>query len=393
MGTEAHETLDPTPVGPGRDRHLLGVVLGRARSPRGRRMLAAALAGAVILVVVAPVALWARYRLTNVVSRNAIVRGYITSVGSQLDGVATSVEVDAGQRVRKGQVLVRFEDHQLQANTQRAQSQLEKASRELQVERLAIGQEQRRLEGLVTQASAQTAAARAKVDANQTQLDDAKVRYEHGKALADVGAIAQDDLRTTETTLRTAEALGATARADQRAAEAAQHLAEVESEGLAVRRQHLVVLEADVAAARAELALARADLDAASIRAPSDGWVVRRIVEPGTSVVVGQPLVSLWIGPDVWVEAWIDEKDLASVSVGHAVDVTAQSFPGRVFSGVVETIGVSTDYELPDAVVPQPRTTRMRASPVVCVRVRLSRPQGLFPGLSAVVAIRKKAPA
>ena len=216
------------------------------------------------------------------------------------------------------------------------------------------------------------------------------MRYEHGKALADVGAITQDDLRTTETTLRTAEATGATARADQRSAEAGQHLAVVESEGLAVRRRHVAVMEADVAAARAELALVAADLEAASIRAPSDGYVVRRIVEPGTSVVVGQPLVTLWIGPTVWVEAWIDERDLAHVKVGNAVDITAQSFPHRVFSGVVETIGVSTDYELPDAVVPQPRTARMRASPVVYVRVRLVRSEGLFPGLSAMVAIRRK---
>jgi len=390
MGTDAQERFEPTPVNRRPERQLLTVVIGRVRSPRGRRVLAAVAAGAVMLVVVAPVALWARYRLTNVVSRNAIVRGYITSVGSQLDGVVTGVEVDAGQRVRKGQVLARFEDHHLLANTQRAESQLEKARRELEVERLAIEQEQRRLAGLVTQASAQAAAARAKADASQTQLDDANVRFQHGKSLADAGAIAQDDLRAAETTLRTAEALGATAHADQKAAEAAQHLAEVESDGLAVRRRHVVVLESDVAAARAELALAHADLDAAAIRAPSDGWVVRRIVEAGTSVVVGQPLVSLWIGPDVWVEAWIDEKDLANVSVGSAVDVSAQSFPRRVFSGVVETIGVSTDYELPDAVVPQPRTARMRGSPVVCVRVRLTRPEGLFPGLSAVVAIHKK---
>ena len=33
---------------------------------------------------------------------------------------------------------------------------------------------------------------------------------------------------------------------------------------------------------------------------------------------------------------------------------------------------------------------RMRNTPVVCVRVKLDQPDGLFPGLSAVVGIRKK---
>lgn len=405
MATEAHtpplpaparprkqeSPRDPEPPAPRRGRPLLSRVLGRVRTPRARRLLGAALAGAGVLVVATPLILWGHYRLANVISRNAIVRGYITSVGSQLDGVVASVEVDAGQRVRAGQVLARFEDRQLQANVERARSQLEKASRELEVERMAIEQEARRLAGVVVQTSAQAAAARARVEAAQTQLDDAKVRFDHGKALAEAGAIAQDDLRATETTLRTTQALGATAEADRRAAEAAQHLAEVESDGLAVRRQHVVVLAADVEAARADLARAQADLKSASICAPADGWVVRRILEPGTSVVVGQPIVSLWIGPDVWVEAWIDERDLASVAVGSPVDVTVKPYPRRLFNGTVEMVGVSTDYELPDAVVPQPRTTRMRASPVVCVRVRLAHPDGLFPGLSAVVAIRKKA--
>lgn len=365
---------------------------GEDRSPRFRRSLFGILVGAAVLLVVAPVALWARYRFSYVVSRNAQVKGYITSVGAQLDGVVTSIEVDVGQRVKAGQILARFEDHQLQASVLRASSRLTKAWRELQVERLAIEQEGRRLAGRVTEASARTEAARAQAEAAASQADDASVKYELRKTLARDGMIAQEELRGAETTRRTAEALAATARADRSAAEAAQRLAEVESEGLGVRRQHIIVLEAEVAALRAELALAEADLKAALIRAPADGWVVRRIAEPGASVVVGQPVVAVWIGDDVWVEAWIEEDDLAYVSAGGRAQVTVKPYPRRVYTGVVETVGVSTDYELPDAAVPQPRNTRMRAAPVVCVRIRLDRSEGLFPGLSAVAGIRKSSP-
>lgn len=356
-----------------------------------RRTLLAILSGSAALLVVLPIALWARYRITHVVSRNALVKGSIANVGAQLDGVVTSVEVETGQRVKAGQILARFEDHQLQAAVQRAESRLTKASRELAVERLAIEQERRRLSGRVTEASARADAAKAQVEAARSQADDAGVKYELRKTLAQNGMIAQEELRSAETTRRTAEALAATATADRAAAAAARGLAVVESEGLTVRKQHLEVLEAEVAALRAELSLAEADLRAALIRAPADGWVVRRISEAGSSVVVGQPVVALWIGSDVWVEAWIDEDDLANVAPGNQARVTVKPYPQRVFTGVVETVGVSTDYELPDAAVPQPRNARMRAAPVVCVRVRLDRSEGLFPGLSAVVGIRKKA--
>jgi membrane fusion protein (multidrug efflux system) len=328
--------------------------------PRLRRIVGPALIAAAVLSVLLPFTLWARYQILYVVSRNALVKGAITSVGAQLDGVVTSVEVDTGQRVQAGQVLAR-----------------------------AIQQERRRLAGVVAEASARSAAARAQAEAAQSQADEARNQHKLRESLAKGGVIAQEELRTAETTRRTAEAVRATANADERAARAAQHLAEVESEGLNVREQHLVVLEADVEAFRAELALAEADLKAALIRAPADGWVLRRIAEPGASVVVGQPVVALWIGNEVWVEAWIEEDDLAKVKPGNAARVTVKPFPRRVFSGEVESIGVSTDYELPDAAVPQPRNARIRAAPVVCVRVRLDEADGLLPGLSAVVGIRK----
>jgi multidrug resistance efflux pump len=285
--------------------------------------------------------------------------------------------------------LARFEDHQLQATLRRAQSRLEKARRELEVEHLAIEQEQRRLASLVSEASARSAAATAQVEAARSQADDARLRHDLRQSMAQNGIITQEELRTAEATRRTSDALEATARADAKAARAAQQLAQVESDGLAVRRQHLVVLEAEVAAYQAELALAQADLDAALIRAPADGWVVRRIAEPGASVVVGQPVVALWIGSEVWVEAWIAEDDLSSVAAGNPARVSLKPFPDRVFMGTVESVGMSTDYELPDGAVPEPRATRMRASPVVCVRIKLSETEGVFPGLSAVVGIRR----
>ena len=369
-------------------RGLQGVarrVRGPLRRPSGPRLLA----GVAILIVLIPIVMWMRFKLLYVESQNATVKGYITNVGAQLDGVVTSVEVDAGQPVRAGQVLARFEDHQLQASVQRARSQLDRASRALEVEQLAIAQERLRLGGLEKQANARTTAAGAQVEAARSEAEDARARFEQSKSLADAGAIPQDNLRVAETNLHTSEARELSAHADRNAAEAAEQLAAIETRGLSVRRRNLAVLEADVAAYRAELALAEADLKAARIVAPADGWVVRRIAEPGASVTVGQPIVALWVGPEVWVEAWIDEEDLGRVAVGSPARITVKPYPRRVLEGQVETVGVSTDYELPDAAVPQPRNTRMRVSPVVCVRIRVAQPQGLFPGLSAVVAIRK----
>ena len=390
LRTLTDRDLEPMRVRPGRESRSPDVRPGKPRPQRQRHPVVTFLVAIVALVVIASITTWAYHRLTHVVSRNAQVKGTITHLGAQLDGVVTSVDVEVGQQVRAGQVVARFEDHQLQANVQRAQSRLTKATRQLEVERLAIDQEALRLAGRVSEATARSDAADAQVDAARTQADDADVKYEMRKTLAEGGVISAEDLRNAQTTRRTAQALAATAQADRVAAAAAQQLAVIEADGLGVRRRNVRVLEADVAAFRAELELAEADLRAALIRAPGDGWVVRRIAESGASVVVGQPIVALWIGKDVWVETWIDENDLSRVAAGAEARVTVKPFPRRVFKGTVETVGVSTDSELPETAVPQPRTTRIRSTPVVCVRVRLEKADGLFPGLSATVAIRRK---
>ncbi|MBW2275561.1 MAG: HlyD family secretion protein, partial [Deltaproteobacteria bacterium] len=358
---------------------------------RVRRFIVPAVLGVALIAFLAPVILWIHYRSTHVVSRDAMVRGHIAEIGARLDGVVMSIDVDAGDSVQAGQVVARLENRHFEAKVRQASSQLEKAGRELEVERLAIANERLRLSSSLNEAKAELSAVWADVEASDSLADEASRRLAVQKSLAEQGMVPEEQVRTAETELRTARAMAAASRAKKNAARAGQDLAETESAGLAVREKRISVLESEISAYRAELALAEANLESAVIRAPDDGAVVRRIVEPGGSSTVGQPIISLWVGEEIWVEAWVDEADLAKFEVGSPATVSMKSYPDREFTGVVERIAVSTDFELPDEEVPQPRDKRMRDAPVVSVRIRLDDPEeDLFPGLSAVVGIRKK---
>ncbi len=367
-------------------------LLARSAPPsRAQRLALPGVLIAVLLAIVTPLAIWLKYRADYVVSRDAVVRSYIADVGARVDGVISGIEVDTGDRVRAGQVIARLEDRHFEARVTQARSQLEKARRELEVERLAIENERQRLSGSLRETSAELSAARASVQASQSRADEALRQLEFQRSLAGQGLVPAERVRTAEARLRTAQAQADEARATFAAAGAGEDLAQVASRGIAVREKRISVLESDIAAYEAELTLAEANLEATIIRAPDDGAVVRRIVQPGGSIAVGQPVVALWVGEKIWVEAWLDEDDLANVVIGSPATVTFKSHPDREFAGVVETLGVSTDVELPDAVVPQPRRDRLRDEPVISVRIRLDDPaQDLFPGLSAVVGIRKK---
>lgn len=361
-------------------------------SRRLRRVALPAVAVCVLLAFLLPLGLWTNYRSTHVVSRDAVVRSHIADVGARLDGVVKSIEVDAGDPVRKGQIVARLEDTHIQARTSQARSQLEKAVRELEVERLAIENEGQRLASSLKGESAELAAARAAVQAAESRAEEALRQLELQQSLVKKGLVPGERARTAETELRTTRALAAESRAQLSVAGAGEDLARVASKGLLVREKRITVLESEIAAFQAEVAVAEANLEGTVIRAPDDGAVVRRIVQPGASTSVGQPIISLWVGEELWVEAWLDEDDLAEVAVGSRATVTFKSHPDREFAGVVASLGVSTDVELPDNEVPQARSKRMRDTPLISARIRLDEPSGdLFPGLSAVVGIRKKA--
>ena len=92
----------------------------------------------------------------------------------------------------------------------------------------------------------------------------------------------------------------------------------------------------------AQLAQARVDLDRTEIRAPVDGIVVKKSVEPGQTVAASLQAPELFvIAQDLrqmQVETSIDESEVGRIRVGQEANFTVDSFPGRTFRGNVAQI-------------------------------------------------------
>jgi multidrug resistance efflux pump len=340
-----------------------------------RRNIIVIVISVLAFAIITPLILWVNYRYGTVVTHNAWIRGHITYMGSPREGVVSEVLVHDGDHVKAGEVLARLSDRQLQARLLSAQAELEKANRELEVEKLAIKQERRHLKSQIAEASAQ-------VKARKARADDASEHYKALASLEESGASSREDIRQ-------AEALLNTTAAEWEAAKAVHRSVLIQYEGLSVREAGIAMFESRVATARADVAQRQAELEETKIVAPEEGRVVRRLAEPGTSLEVGDPVVSVWIGHKLWVEAWVDEDSLSDVKVGNMATVKVKSFPDRVFHGEVEAVGMAPDFAVPESDVPQPFHSRMRNAPVFLVRIGLIDPgDRLLPGLSAEVGIK-----
>ena len=108
------------------------------RSSRSRRRfggwwgIMTAVVVCLTLVTLIPLAgRWAQYRNSHIVSHNAFVNGMVTNVGAAISGRVAAIMVDQAERVSAGQVILRLEDDELQAEADHARLAMKLASQEL----------------------------------------------------------------------------------------------------------------------------------------------------------------------------------------------------------------------------------------------------------------------
>jgi membrane fusion protein, multidrug efflux system len=113
----------------------------------------------------------------------------------------------------------------------------------------------------------------------------------------------------------------------------------------------------DVAAA----ALRAAEFNArfATITAPGDGMVLRRLAEPGELVAAGQPVLVVGNTGGGWiVRAHLPDRDIVRVETGDVARVRLDAFPGRSFEATITELSSAADpltgtYEVKFAIDPQ----------------------------------------
>lgn len=99
----------------------------------------------------------------------------------------------------------------------------------------------------------------------------------------------------------------------------------------------------------AELDQAQVDLDRTVIRAPIDGVVIKRDVNPGQTVAVSLDAKTLFkIANDLRemeVHGKIDEADVGELKVGQTAEFTVDAYPDQTFTGKVLQIRKSPEVE------------------------------------------------
>lgn len=376
----------PAPLTP--DLHLAETEPATVVGSPPRRRVGAYAGAALVLALLIPVGLWGHFQATHVLSRNALIRAHLSELGVRGDGVIARIHVDAGDRVRRGDLLASLEDSHLQARKREVAATLTTLTEEIALQRAELDLAQRSAEVTLARAGATLNQRLAEARAAAARAGEAEAQRLARRALAEDGVISTEVMRQAETGATTAQALAEAARAAAAEADEDVRAAELEGASADLLAARLRVLLARRKQTEARLQQVDADIEATRIRAPADGAIVRRLAQPGMAVDTGTPVLSLWLSEDTWVEAWVPEEKVGSFRQGARVQVKFPALPGERFEGSVTRVGLATDFEMPVDYLPQSREARMRPTPQIGVAVRLDTlPALLRPGMSAVVTI------
>jgi len=114
---------------------------------------------------------------------------------------------------------------------------------------------------------------------------------------------------------------------------------------LELEKSEMTLADTKEALAKATLSLRQAeiDLEHVQMRAPLDGIVLERLVNPGETTHRDQVVIKMGSLNNVLLAAKISEDKMHSVQLGLAAEASFPAFPGEVFTGKVVKIDPNID--------------------------------------------------
>lgn len=301
---------------------------------------------------------------------NAYIRGEITPISAKVSGYVETVQVADNQVVSGGDSLLRIEDLEYRVRLERGKNSLEERQAALSV---ATGKRE--------QQSSKIDLAQAQLMVAEVELERETEEFNRFEKLHKEGIISP---------LEYGKVLARKKRcqAEKAAAEASLRVAKQELNVLSAEEKQL---SAEIDQHRATLQLLQQEVADTEILAPIAGTIGNRRVRAGQYVRPGAILMVLIPLHEVWIEANFKEVQLARMRVGQPVEIEVDAFPGRKYTGRIESLSPASGAEF--SVLPPENATGnftkiVQRIPVkISIESNLQQQKKLLPGMSVEVRL------
>ena len=301
----------------------------------------------IVLVEAAIVALAVLFSMynsgrTSAQQSQTVIQGSVKmteiDLNSMLDGYIDAVNVEEGDEVKAGDVILQIEPDIVQAKVKEAEAALGQARAGLAQAQAAHQAAQAVL------AKAQNGARPEDIAQAKAAYDYAAVTYERMKPLYADGAVSANDFDGIEAKYLAAKAVYEQAQNGARPEDIAAAQAQVAQASAAISQYQATIRQAEGAVEEATTYL-----NHAAITAPSDGVITAVNVEKGELISTGMALVSMRAAGEAWVEVNVPETSLSMVKQGQQVELFFPAYNEQRFAGTIINVSKSPDFAIKKA--------------------------------------------
>ena len=228
----------------------------------------------------------------------------------QQSGPISTIYVNQGDRVSKGELLAKIDDSTLRAQLAQVEAQIAQSQAQAQSSAQNVP---------ITQANTAQAVASAKA-----ALANAKLTYDQDTQLFKQGYVSQSQLEQARSAYVAAQSQYETALSNKGTT--------------GVQTSQAQAAQEAVHAAQAQANILRTEIGQTSLYSPFDGVVTARLMDPGAMASPGNAVLRVSQVDTVWINVNVPDEDLAYVRAGTPVTFTASQLGSRKFSGNVTTV-------------------------------------------------------
>ncbi len=286
----------------------------------------------------------------------------------KIAGRLDSLLVHEGDNVTKGQLIGRLEKSDQELALQQGKANVQYAKAVL----AELEEGSRRQE--IAHARAELSRARASLETAGAQLELAQADNDRFSNLYKQGGISRREYEQYETLYTIAQ--NAYKEAQARLESARQNVSLVE-EGARVEK--IDQARSQLKIARQHLKQAKLLLEYTDLYSPIDAVVMSKSTEAGEYITPGAAVITIGDLSRPWLRAYISEIDLGKIKLDQKVEVTTDTYPGKVYTGRISFISSEAEFT-PKAV----QTYEERVKLVYRIKIALENPEEeLKPGMPA----------
>lgn len=261
----------------------------------------------VVLIVIIGCILWYKEYIKYISTDDAYIDTDRVNVGTKILGRISSLYVDEGDTVVKGQLIAELDSNELNA-----------------AKKLDLSLKNQ-LKISVQQSEMKYRSDAEKLKLNEISGEKATDDYNRAKTQFQGGVLTQEQFEHIKKAYETAITMLKTAQME-----------------LKISETQIKIANAAIANADSKLLLDDANLKNTKIYAPISGVVSKRWLQAGDIAQAGSSIIAITSTNNHWVAVFLEETYLNKLRIGQNVKIFVDAFPNVELDGNITTIGSNT---------------------------------------------------